>query len=586
MKIHLIKLVLLFVMTLTARADILPFRLPISIGSSDRMVLIDRNENTILLSEDVKVIHSFEKVDGTWIASVEKENGKWGYINHKGEWVHKAILDEARSFSDDNIARFKLDNKWGFIRGDGTFLIEPEFSEVLPMVNGLAAVQDTENSEFYYINTIGRRAFENSFSEAGMFSEQGLAPAAKSEMIPVFDVALSDTKKHYEKGKTLWGYINRKGEFEIEPQFIRANPFNEFDVARIRGADDNYRLINTNGEFVSKYKYEYLWEFSESGVAWAEREGHGDEFKGYIDAQGNELWPASYHDYYKEKNGLLVKHRGGYRVYDPFGRVVIDEPSKWVGGFKEYDVTVALRGSKWGLLYRSGKFEQFGDQIIAPLTNANNYIIGFIDGLVPMVNSDREIVYFNARGEIKYSFKPGVDERMVLVDESDNLLWKSEYKKQKIFAFAAKGVEEHFVNAGDYGDSIIKVVESLMGQSPRRYYVPNYIYSDINSDPYILTGEIDVIKKGAIEILAKSYISEEVWGEYYFLSAEYDDFKRYLKYLSALISKHYGDPVEESSGYAHWKVNGKVLQLNHLSDTGDGDFYNLLTLEVTTEDEQ
>jgi hypothetical protein len=185
--------------------------------------------------------------------------------------------------------------------------------------------------------------------------------------------------------------------------------------------------------------------------------------------------------------------------------------------------------------------------------------------------------------KLRFSFKPGPTGYMILCDAKGEQLWKSQYKNQKAYAFAAKGVEENFIDYSDYGESINHVITALIDLGERKYHIPNYIYDKIDTDPYILSGDIDQIKKGAVKILAKSYVSEEEWGQYYFLDDEYNQYGKYKKYLTKIINSKYGRPSVEEASHTYWNINGVQLQLNHYNDYGDGDFYNLLTLEINTE---
>ena len=68
------------------------------------------------------------------------------------------------------------------------------------------------------------------------------------------DLALVCIKKSYTADKSEYGYINKKGELVFDKVFESAFPFN--DGYAIVKYDNNYYLINTEGEFVTEeYKY-------------------------------------------------------------------------------------------------------------------------------------------------------------------------------------------------------------------------------------------------------------------------------------------------------------------------------------------
>jgi hypothetical protein len=358
--------------------------------------------------------------------------------------------------------------------------------------------------------------------------------------------------------------------------------FNKFNIAKIRDSANNSRLIDTKGAFINDTSYEYLWDFSQSGMAWSTSLGE-DKFEGYIDSKGKEVWKASYHDFGGEHNGLLVNKRNGFQVFDPSGKLIIEEKSTWADNFTDAEVTVALRSGKWGILTKEGSFKLFPDNIIAPLTSDTNWVFGFYDGLIPMINQDREIIYFDRKAEVQYSYRANDKAMMTLFDKDHKVIWKSNTKSIKAYPFLARGVDELFMDNKDYGEVINDTIETLLKSKTRKYYIPNPIYGSTSANPYDLTADINEIKKGAIKIIAQGYVSSEEWGQYYFIDNEGSTFSRFLGHLEKLITKKYGKPFYSKSYRVKWKVDGKILKLEKNGDSGDGDFYNQLVLEVFSE---
>ena len=62
--------------------------------------------------------------------AVAKRNGKYGYINNKGEIIIDFKYDEARGFKYD-LAPVKINGKWAFINKFGTFKIKPKFENII-----------------------------------------------------------------------------------------------------------------------------------------------------------------------------------------------------------------------------------------------------------------------------------------------------------------------------------------------------------------------------------------------------------------------------------------------------------------------
>ena len=60
----------------------------------------------------------------------EADNGKYGYVDEKGNWVIEPKFDDAWRFKE-GFAKVELDGKYGFIKTDGTYLVEPIYIEVV-----------------------------------------------------------------------------------------------------------------------------------------------------------------------------------------------------------------------------------------------------------------------------------------------------------------------------------------------------------------------------------------------------------------------------------------------------------------------
>ena len=149
-------------------------------------------------------------------AAVQKD-GKFGYINTKGEQIVECKFDYAHNFHE-GFARVLKDGKYGCINTKG---VECKFNEVRDFKEGFAAVE--KDGKWGYINTKGEQIVECKFDDTSYFYE-GFARVKKD-------------------GK--WGYINTKGEQIIECKFDDVGYFNE-GFAPVQ-KDGKYGYINTKG---------------------------------------------------------------------------------------------------------------------------------------------------------------------------------------------------------------------------------------------------------------------------------------------------------------------------------------------------
>jgi tetratricopeptide (TPR) repeat protein len=145
-------------------------------------------------------------------AAVQNNEGKWGIINKKGEYVIKPEFDDIKlnldgryvvdgvvlaaqnseykiynpeltktrdGFSCDNIdiptgkgwIAFCQSNKWGFVDAGGEVVIEPQYEEAKSFSNGLAAV--SKDGSWGYINTGNNTVIDCTYYDAGYLSDSG-----------------------------------------------------------------------------------------------------------------------------------------------------------------------------------------------------------------------------------------------------------------------------------------------------------------------------------------------------------------------------------------------------------------------------
>lgn len=74
--------------------------------------------------------------DATWDFSPEKltpakVSGKWGLINHDGQWVVKPRLDEIKPIPGNTVGTVRLNCKWGLIDRDGQWVVKPKFDGII-----------------------------------------------------------------------------------------------------------------------------------------------------------------------------------------------------------------------------------------------------------------------------------------------------------------------------------------------------------------------------------------------------------------------------------------------------------------------
>ena len=131
-----------------------------------------------------------------------KKDGKWGFVDTKGNVVIESKFDYAYDF-EDGCALVKLDGKFGYIDTKGNFVIEPKFDDAYNFSDGLAQVE--LDGKWGFIDTKGNFVIEPKFDYA----------------VP-FKYNLNSTKVNYN-GK--WGAIDRSGDWVVEPTHTKYTDF-------------------------------------------------------------------------------------------------------------------------------------------------------------------------------------------------------------------------------------------------------------------------------------------------------------------------------------------------------------------------
>lgn len=237
------------------------------------------------------------------VGSDRRRGGKWGYIDHAGRLVVKPQYLFADDFSE-GLAGVEIDGnvvRFGFIDKAGKLVIQPRF-------------RTRKGTESYV--TIATSRFK-----------EGLACVREGE---------------------LYGYINKRGEFVIPPQFDDAQEFSE-GLAWVVGSDrKKVGWIDKSGRWVVTgvggrgFQEEVITIYMERLIDWRYSEGltqfiiksEGRYMRGYMDRRGR----------------VVIKPRGE----DEFGIL-----TPFVGGVAMvffYEKTEAGTASKYGYIDKSGRF--------------------------------------------------------------------------------------------------------------------------------------------------------------------------------------------------------------------------------------
>lgn len=318
-----------------------------------------------------------------------KYQDKWGFIDINGQEMIPAIYYNVESFSN-GLARVSLMNPNSNPRILNGF-IDKSGKEIIPMQNigtyteihdGLLGVGFAdENMEGYhagYFNMKGERVTSFEYNNISAFSE-GLALVAKGTQytyksfegkwgfidasgeikIPL----IYDDAQSFQEGLAAinsngkWGFIDKKGYEVIPTQYEFVSSFSEGLAAVIKPNEKAGRemgFIDKTGMVVINFKYEGLEHNFKDGVACVNL---GNNKKGYIDKEGNEL--------------TSQKYDHGEEFIDGFAMVGVGQEIYGSDGYVGFE-------GKWGVINKKG--EEIVPLIYDEMNNVNGTLYVTLNG--------------------------------------------------------------------------------------------------------------------------------------------------------------------------------------------------------------
>lgn len=155
----------------------------------------------------------------------------WGYLDRAGRWVIPPRFARARRFSEGLAAAGEKDGPIGYIDARGDWIISPRFADALWFSQGRAiALRQGGEADQPGSQAVGDIALIDAAGRELAILDLGLDDSSKpdlsvveSQLLSVVDYFQSGLLPARRKGQ--WGYIDRNGDWTIEPQFDLANPF-------------------------------------------------------------------------------------------------------------------------------------------------------------------------------------------------------------------------------------------------------------------------------------------------------------------------------------------------------------------------
>lgn len=190
-----------------------------------------------------------------------KKDGKWAYLNEKGEKLTDFIFDEPYvTIFPPNVCMAKIDNKVGLLDAEGNWILPPEYESVYMGREGLIAL--VKDDKVGFVDAEGKTIIDFKFPKAVIgkldfytFSE-GLAVVMLSPVPTVRGTPIE---------KITCGVIDKKGEVLFTFQGIPRNQFTNGFLA-VMSSKDVYGLVDQSGSHYQLPSYVKPIEASQNGL--------------------------------------------------------------------------------------------------------------------------------------------------------------------------------------------------------------------------------------------------------------------------------------------------------------------------------
>ncbi|KRU41371.1 WG repeat-containing protein [Clostridium sporogenes] len=350
------------------------------------------------------------------------KGAKWGYINEKGEFLIKPIYDLALEFQCNGLAVVEIDNFYGIIDDNGDYIVKHKYGFISEFSEGRAIVID--NERFNIINEKGDELISKTqnYSYIGNFKE-GRA-----------QYGIIDPNKGY-----LYGYLDRDGKDIIPAQYEYANDFYK-EKAVVRIKENEYALINVDGEILNKYEYASVGNLREGLLSF--KEDIGGKY-GFIDEDGNVVIKPqfTYAQDFSEGRAVVnasgniinnygvIDKEGNYIITPKYNDIILLGDNRMAVGIA-IDKTSPFIGSKYAIADTEGNIltdfiyygvSNYKNGIASVYDNSNTFFIDKEGNKVenlPVVEGSGTLTIENEL------IKAYVDYRISYFDIEGNLIWE------------------------------------------------------------------------------------------------------------------------------------------------------------------
>lgn len=335
-------------------------------------------------------------------------DGKVGFIKDDGSWLIEPTYVKAGNFSDGAVAVFDGD-KWGYLDTGGETIVPFEYDKVKRFGGGIALVN--KDKRWLYIDKTGKELDMPDSDKKYDFNESGGAFISRNGLIGLMDHngkvviepkynKIQPYKMGFLKVKSgeLWGTIGTSGEVVVEPIYEEIGAYREGMV--VVKKDGVYGLLDENGFIPVDGAYK-IWDFPEEGnLARAENR---DKKNGFIDRSGKWIIDPKFEKARNFDNGVAPVSEDGklWGYIDNRGDFVIPPKFKDAEIFSSDNLAPVKLSKAWGFINKEGELV-IEDKYAISAKSFNFFkkqAKGFIKGLA-RVSYKKKWGYIDVNGDL------------------------------------------------------------------------------------------------------------------------------------------------------------------------------------------
>lgn len=383
-------------------------------------------------------------------------NNKIGFKNKENDSIIiKPIYDKVSNYFDYcNYAFVSINNKWGVIKKDGTYIINIEFDEVNRMIFDNLFIDDIfkvkQNEKYGLIDKLGDTILNLEYLEIESIFNNVIAIKIKNNVWKIVDkkgkqindFEFENIKGYYSecgiKINGKWGVMN--DSLNIILPCIYDSIINPFLVNKFIVLNEKKGVVNNQNKVIIPFEYEEIKENYYDNNLYIVKK-HNDY--GLIDTNNDIIIPFLYEEIKEiSKNHIILRKKNKWSICNfnkkKYSDFVYDKIIKL--GYLS-NLLLAYKNDKIGVVdftgkiiidFKYDKIKQFNDTLILAFKDSKITLFNKNGVQILKFNFDNiENSTFNNEFDYKLGFKIENNNINYLYDSSFKLIYKTQYEIDK-----------------------------------------------------------------------------------------------------------------------------------------------------------